>query len=69
MIPEELYKSELQNSVQLQVVLTLYDQEIIRNNGKSNYHKLKTAVKLHIDQMMRTRKLQGSGTMLWKEDQ
>ena len=60
MIPEDLYKSKLQDSVQLQVVLTLYDQEITRNNGKSNYHKLKTAVKLHIDQMMRTRNLQGS---------
>ena len=55
MILEGLYKSKLQNSVQLQTVLALYDQETARNKGKPNYSQLKTAVKLHIDQMMRTR--------------
>ena len=54
-ILEGLYKSKLQDSVQLQTVLTLYDQETARNNGQTNYLRLKTAVKLHIDQMMRTR--------------
>ena len=55
MILEGLYKSKLQNSAQLQNVLALYVQEIDRNNGKSNYSQLKTAVKLHIYHMMRTR--------------
>ena len=50
-----LYKSKLQNSAQLQTVLALCDQELARNNGQPNYSRLKTAVKLHIDQMMRTR--------------
>ena len=54
-ILEGLYKSKLQDPVQLQTVLALYDQETARNSGKPNYSQLKTAVKLHIDQMMRTR--------------
>ena len=55
MILEKLYKSKLQNTAQLQTVLALYDQETARNKGKPNCSQLKTAVKLHIDQMMRTR--------------
>ena len=55
MILEGLYKSKLQNSVQLRIVLALYDQETDRNNGHTSYLRLKTAVTLHIDQMMRTR--------------
>ena len=55
MILEGLYKSKLQNSAQLQTVLALYDQETARNKGKPNYSQLKTAVKLHVDQMTRTR--------------
>ena len=55
MILEGLYKSKLQNSVQLLTVLALYDQETVRNNGQPSYSRLKTSVKLHIDQMMRTR--------------
>ena len=54
-ILEGLYKSKLQDSVQLQTVLALYDQETARNNWQTHYLRLKTAVKLHIDQMMRTR--------------
>ena len=54
-ILEGLYKSKLQNSAQLQTVLALYDQETARNKGKPNCSQLMTAVKLHIDQMMRTR--------------
>ena len=34
MILEGLYKSTLQDSVQLQTVLALYDQETARNKGK-----------------------------------
>ena len=53
-ILEGLYKSKLQDSVQLQTVLALYDQETVRNNGQTMCLRLKTSVKLHIDQMMRT---------------
>ena len=52
---EGLYMSTLRNSAQLQTVLVLYDQETAPNTGKPNYSQLKTVVKLHIDQMMRTR--------------
>ena len=54
-ILEGLYMSKLQDSVQLQTVLAVYDQETARNNGQPNCSRLKTVVKLHIDQMMRTR--------------
>ena len=54
-ILEGLYKSKLQNSARLQTVMALYDQEVARNNWNPNYQQLKTAVKLHIDQMTRTR--------------
>ena len=43
--------SKLQDSVQLQTVLALYDQETVRNNGQTSYLRLKTSVKLHIDQV------------------
>ena len=46
---------KLQNSVQLRTVMALKDQEVARNNGTPNYSQLKTAVKLHIEQMMRNR--------------
>ena len=55
MILEGLHKPKLQNSVQLQTVLALYDKEVARNNGTPNNAQLKTAVKHHIDQMTRTR--------------
>ena len=58
MILEGLYKSKLQNSVQLQTVLALYDQETARSK-EPNHFLLKTAVKLHIDQMVRTRNFMG----------
>ena len=54
-ILDGLYKSKLQDSVQLQTVLALYDQETARDNGHTSYVRLKTSVKLHIDQMMTTR--------------
>ena len=54
-ILEGLYKSKLQDFVQLQTVLALYHRETVRNNGQTSYLRLKTSVKLHIDQMMRTR--------------
>ena len=36
-ILEGLYKSKLQDSVQLQTVLALYYQETVRNNGQTSY--------------------------------
>ena len=54
-ILEGLYKSKLQDSVRLQTVLALYDQELVRNNGHTSYLRLKTSGKLHVAQMMRTR--------------
>ena len=54
-IVEGLHKSKLQDSVQLQTVLAWYDQESVRNNGEPSCLRLKTSVKLHVDQMMRTR--------------
>ena len=35
--------------------MALYDQETVRNNGQTSFSRLKASVKLHIDQMMRTR--------------
>ena len=56
-ILEGLYKSkELQDTVQLQTVLALYDQETVRNNGNIiliRWWELETS---------------GSGAMLWKGD-
>ena len=52
---EGLYKSNLQDSVQLQTVLALYEQENIRNNEQPSLSRLKTSVRCDIDQTMRTR--------------
>ena len=54
-ILEGLYKSKLRDSVQLQTVLALYDQETIRNDGQTSYSRLKASVKLYVHHMMRTR--------------
>ena len=50
------HESKLQDSVQLQTVLALYEQENIRNNETPIYSRLKTSVRRHIDQTMSTRK-------------
>ena len=41
MVLEGWHKSKLQDTVQLQNVLTLYDQETVRNNGQTSYSRLK----------------------------
>ena len=64
-ILEGLYKSKQQDSVQLQTVLALYDQETIRNNGQTSYLRLKTSEKLHIDLL----EISESGTKLSREEQ
>ena len=48
-ILEGFYKSKLQDSVQLQAVLALHDQETVRNNGQASFSRLRTSVRLHID--------------------
>ena len=53
--PGRIVQVKLQDSVQLQTVLALYDLVTVRNSGQTSYLRLKTSVKLHIDQMMRTR--------------
>ena len=59
MVLEGLYKSNLQDSVQLQIVLALYDQETIQNNGQVSHLRLKTSVRLCVDQTVRTRNFRG----------
>ena len=54
-ILEGLCKFKLQDSVQLQILLALYDQETVRNKGQTSHSRLKTSERPHIDQMMRTR--------------
>ena len=63
---EALCKSKLQDSVQLLVVLALSDQETVRNNGETNYLRLRTSVKLHIDQMKRTRNIRDRSDLVEK---
>ena len=53
--PGRIVLVKLEDSVQLQTILALYDQETVRNNGQPSYSRLKTSVRLHIDQTMRTR--------------
>ena len=66
MILEVLWKSKEQNSVKLQTVLACYDQATARNK-KPNCQQLKTAVKLHVDQMMTTRNFRGPERCCGKE--
>ena len=53
MVLEGLNKSKLHDSVQFQTVMALYDQESVRNNGQPSYIRLRTSVRLHIDQRTR----------------
>ena len=51
---EGLHKSKLQDSVQRHTALAMYEQENVRNHEPPNYSRLKTKVRRHIDQTMRT---------------
>ena len=53
--PERTAQVKITWSAQRQTVLALYDQETVRNNGQTRCLRLKTSVKLHIDQMIVTR--------------
>ena len=55
MVLEGLHKSKLQDSTQRPTVLAMYEQENVRNNGRPNYSSLKTLLRRHVDQTMRTR--------------
>ena len=55
MILDGLYKAKLQDSVRLQTVLAMYEQENIRSYGQPSCSRLKTVVRRHIEQVMRTR--------------
>ena len=58
---EGLYKSKLQDSVQLQTLLAMCDQETVRNNGETSYSRLKTSVRMYIDRKLRFSKPQSLG--------
>ena len=48
MILEVFYRSKLENSVQLQTELALYDQERLETQGNPNYSQFKTVVACNI---------------------
>ena len=66
--PGRIVQVKLEDTVQLQTLLALYDQETVRNNGQTSDLRSKTFVKLHLDQMMRTPTSE-SRTKLWNGDQ
>ena len=52
---EGLYKMKIRDSVQLQTVLIMYGQEIVRDRLMRSCSRLKTLIRRHVDQMSRTR--------------
>ena len=56
------FSKQKRDSVQLQTVLALYDQEIDRNLALPSYQRLRTMVRQHIDQTIGTRNFK-----TWKE--
>ena len=65
MVLEGLYESKLQDSVQLQTVWALYDQETVRNGGQTSYSSLKSSVRLHIDQKTRSQNIRARSDMIY----
>ena len=55
MVLEGLYKSKLQDSIQLLTVSVLYEQEKVRNHEQPSYSSLNLSVRRCVDQTMRTR--------------
>ena len=53
-VSEGLYVSKLQDSSQVQTNMALSNQEILREGGKRDYHRLRMCVKLHIEQTQRS---------------
>ena len=60
MVLEGQYRSKLQDSVQLQTVLALCEQDNIRNNEQPSCSRLKTSERRHVDQTTRTRNFTAS---------
>ena len=58
-ILDGLYKSKLQDSVQLQTMLALYEQETVRNNGQPSLHKIENLCKTSCCSIDENSKLQG----------
>ena len=59
-IPTEMilvgfFKSKLQDSVQLQTVLAMYEQENVRSNGQTKLFQTEDSGRRHNDRVMRTR--------------
>ena len=52
---ESLYKMRVRDSVQLQTVLAMYEQEIDQNRAMPSNQRLQTMVRRRIDQTIRTR--------------
>ena len=59
-ILESLFKWRIRESVQLKIVLELYDMEIHQKISMPNYQKMKTMVKRRKDQKLRLRKVHAS---------
>ena len=59
-VSEGLYVSKLQDSSQVQTILALYNQEILRGGGQRDYHRLRMCVKLHFEQAQKKWKSQDS---------
>ena len=55
-VMEGLYKMERRESVQLQTVLSMFNQEFDRDRLMPSYRRVKTMVRRQNDQMIRTRK-------------
>ena len=59
-----LHKSKFQDSVQLQTLLALYDQETVRNNGQQVVQDWKTSVRAKIWSKMRSRNLKAQNEVI-----
>ena len=53
-VQEGLYVSKLQDFPQVQTIMALFNQDILRGGGQRDYHRLRMCVKLHIEQAQRS---------------
>ena len=68
-ILETLYNMPTRGSVQLQTVLAMYEQEVHQDRSRPNYQNLKTMVRRHSDQKIRTRNSKSGTKELQQADQ
>ena len=64
---EGLGKMRIRESVQLQTVDAMNEQQIDQNRAMPNYQKLKTMLRIHIDQTIRTRNSKREKCQRWQE--